>query len=213
MITVPPAYPFPTPLPVIPRCWKVRIFGQVGALPSGNDLLVQQFTGAPPPTDAAVATLFATHWAPLANSLLSTEYQGVSVGVYNLAAAGNPLVEVPMLAPGGAVGAPLPIASCAMIKHNVGVRGKVGKTFLSPIVVLDTDTANNNLGLIARGRFQVQWDNFQTAVETDAAWGAGGANLSVLSLITHKAYLPQALHMVSSTAEVKLASQNRRRLR
>jgi hypothetical protein len=210
---MPPAYPFPTPLPVLPRCWKVRIFGTVGALPSGNDLLVQQFTGAPPPTDTAVATLFANKWAILANSLLNNEYAGQTVGVYNLSSLGNPLVEVPMLAPGGVAGAALPIATCALIKHNVGVRGKVGKTFLSPISTLDTDTANNNLGVIARGRFQVQWDNFAASINTDPIWGAGGANISVLSMITAKALLPQALHMLSSTAEIKLASQNRRRLR
>jgi hypothetical protein len=200
-------------MPVIAGVYRIRIFGQVGALPVGNDIALRTMTVSARPSAHDVGVMVGTHWSTLAADRLNAEYAGVSVGVYDLTTASSPLVEVPLTAPGAVVSAVMPINICALIRHDVAHRGKIGKTFLGPVSISQTDAANNNLSTSGRTDYQNAWTTFENGIKGDTLWAGATVDFGIISLITAKAYLPQFLPSVASTAETKLASQNRRRLR
>lgn len=208
-------YPFPTPLPVLPNVYKVRVFGTADNKPVGNDFC-WQLTPTTTHIDAAsLASSVAAHWHLITSNVLHASYIGQSVGVYDLSTAGTPLVEVPLPsdAIGGRAGLIAPPGIALVLKHRLNVRKKTGHTYLGRLSVEDCDATFDQVSPTLQGLAQMGWNSLVTQVGLDMVLSGADPKVGVLSMVTNKVLAPRFLPIASSVALLPLGSQNRRRQR
>jgi len=206
-----PTYPFPTPIPTIADGYYARVFGNAGGVTITNDFALLRSTDADAASAHDVASLvgnaFASHLAPR----LASAYSGDFCGVYDLSLSSSTMVEVPFTVAGGVTSSSTPISVAALYRHDVGIRHKVGHTYLAPFPTTNQSADYNHINTLYMADWQDAMDSFVTAITaTGGVWGAGTARFCVLSKITAKAWDPALLPVSSSTIRSKLSSQRRR---
>jgi len=210
---VPPAYPFPTPLPVIPGAFLVRILGQNSGsgTPVVNQLCWQAPGGSGFPTALAVATAISSHWGAAVSAICHTDYQASEVGVYDLSTAVSVEQFAPCVAAGNVASVSAPPNITARASFKTAVRRKHGSTNFSPISDADIVAGSSQISSVSLVRMQNGLTSFLTAVSADAVWGIVPAAHSVLSKITGKLYDGRTIAVTSADMQSRLGSQRRRR--
>lgn len=210
---MPPAYPFPTPLPVLAGTYLIRAYGSntLSNTPVVNQFAFRSLSPAPLPSAAAVGAAFATRWMTFVASQLNAAYHSQQIGVYDLSTSTSVEIFSPAIQVGGQVGTAAPPNITARLIFPTAARRKHGGTHISPI----SET------IIAADRTQIT-GAAQTALEAaattmlggfalDPVWPGSVAQQVLVSIITNKLYAPQAIPVLRVDTAINLGSQRRRR--
>lgn len=210
---MPPSYPFPTPLPVVPGGYLVRAIGSNTA--SGTPVTLQfAFTisgAAPLPGPLTVGAAFASSWLLRALQLFHPTYESSSIGVTDLSTATSVEQFQPAIGPGTSSGVAAPPNITALARFNTNVRRKRGHVHISPISDFSIAPDGNHVSDSYRLLMETQLSLLLSDFVTNPAFAGYIVTHCVMSKITNKVYDGRLIPVTTVEPEQHLGSQRRRR--
>lgn len=210
---MPPAYPFPTPLPVVSGGYLCRVYGlNTGSGTPVTQQFAFQTVGAGTYPDAeSVARAVASAYEVSMLDLVHTSYTSSQVGVYSLETATTVEAFAPMTGPGRQTGVAAPPNITSRVRFNTAVRRKRGSVHMSPISDFAIDPGGNHVTDDYKTLLEVKTTTFIGDILSDPVWGENAIFHRILSLITNKAYDGRMIPVTSIVAQKNLGSVRRRR--
>jgi hypothetical protein len=210
---MPPTYPFPTPLPVVPGGYLVRAYGAntLTNTPVTNQFAWRSLSPATLPSAGAVAAAFAPLWGGFVNSILSSAYHSTEIGVYDLSTSSSVEIFSPAIYTGGQISAVAPPNITARLAFPTAVRRKHGGTHIGPIVESFLTASKDQLTGAAQGNIEAAAVTMIGQMSLNSVWPGSVATHCIMSTITNKLYLGQFIPVDRIVTPTNLGSQRRRR--
>jgi hypothetical protein len=210
---MPPAYPFPTPLPVVPGGYLVRAIGTntASGTPSSQQFGFTISGITPQPSATQVAAAFGVAWRAHMLDVFHPSYESQQIGCISLATATTVEEFVPALGAGTSTGVAAPPNITALARFTTLVRRKRGHIHVSPIsdfsIAPDGNHVTDAYALLLTTRLQSTIGDFIAS----PGFAGGLVTHCVISKITNKLYDGRLIPVSGVFAETNLGSQRRRR--